>query len=46
MYPLLFAVVGGYLIGDSMKKKQVFAEGGMAGDLPSFEEYKDKKQEL
>lgn len=28
MIPLALALVGGYLIGDSMKKKQVFAEGG------------------
>lgn len=29
MIPLLFAVVGGYFIGDALKKKQIFAEGGI-----------------
>jgi len=28
MLPLILAVVGGYFIGDSMKDKKVFAEGG------------------
>ena len=30
MIPYLLAAVGGYLLGDSMKDRQTFADGGMA----------------
>jgi hypothetical protein len=30
MIPFLLTIVGGYLIGDSMKDSKMFAEGGMA----------------
>jgi hypothetical protein len=31
MIPFLLTIVGGYLIGDSMKDSQLFAEGGVVG---------------
>ena len=33
MIPYLLAVVGGYLIGDSMKESQTFADGGTIKDI-------------
>jgi len=32
MIPFILAAVGGYLIGDSMKDSQTFADGGMMAD--------------
>ena len=57
MIPYLLAVVGGYLIGDSMKDSQTFADGGMMahGGIPVDQGYPtkegdyflmDKKREL
>jgi hypothetical protein len=44
MIPYLLAVLGGYLLGDSMKDSQTFSDGGKTqqikiGDLVSFDEY-------
>jgi hypothetical protein len=36
MIPFLLAAVGGYLIGDSMKDIQIFADGGMTGKLKNY----------
>ena len=33
MIPLLFVAVGGYFIGDALKNKQVFSEGGRVSRL-------------
>jgi len=42
MLPLILAVVGGYFIGDSMKNKVVFAEGGVMDEgVDLFEDYKN-----
>jgi len=47
MLPLILAVVGGYLVGDSIKDKKVFANGGMmakggkVGYTDTFEEVYD-----
>jgi hypothetical protein len=42
MLPLILAVVGGYFIGDSMKNKSVFAEGGVMDEgVDLFEDYKN-----
>jgi hypothetical protein len=35
MIPLLFTAIGAYLIGDSIKKNQTFAEGGSLAAQPS-----------
>ena len=43
MIPYLLAVVGGYLLGDSMKESQLFADGGETEDMSiQFIDYKDK----
>jgi len=52
MIPYLLAAVGGYLIGDSMKDSQTFADGGMAGvgnyvkikNYPTFETEEQAKK--
>ena len=41
MIPYLLAAVGGYLLGDSMKDSQTFADGGMmanGGETKSFDD--------
>ena len=41
MIPLILAVVGGYLIGDSMKS-QIYAKGGMIQDFEIYDEQTGK----
>lgn len=45
MIPLILAVVGGYLIGDSMKS-QIYAKGGMAKGSDSSEKIKKRLEQL
>jgi len=49
MIPYLLAVVGGYLLGDSMKDSQTFADGGMmanGGNVSNIvEKYMHKKND-
>ena len=45
MIAYILAAVGGYLIGDSMKDSQKFAEGGTFRDEVVEVEYYDDKEE-
>jgi len=42
MYQLLFAALGGYFIGDALKNKKVFADGGVMEDGGSIAELHSK----
>jgi hypothetical protein len=43
MLPFILTAIGGYLIGDSMKSSQTFAEGGQTkyGYIPRFDRHKE-----
>lgn len=49
MLPLILAVVGGYLVGDSMKDKAVFANGGMmakGGEVNAKKRLEELREEI
>jgi hypothetical protein len=49
MIPFILAVVGGYLIGDSMKSSTTFADGGMmadGGEIRRFDRHEQMSSEM